>query len=39
MKHIKTYTLFERVSKETNVFESRFQEFRKLISDLKDLSL
>lgn len=29
MKHINTY----------KVFESRFQEFRKLISDLKDLSL
>lgn len=29
MKHIKTYS----------IFESRFQEFRKLISDLKDLSL
>lgn len=39
MKHIKTYTLFERVSKETKIFESRFQEFKKIISDLKDLSL
>ena len=37
MKHIKTYTLFERVSKETKIFEST--EVDNLKEDIKDIFL
>jgi len=37
MKYLKEYTLYERVSKETKIFESRFVEFRKVIYTIKDI--
>jgi predicted transcriptional regulator with HTH domain len=37
MKHIKTYTLYERVSKETKVFESTEQDLKDILLELKDM--
>jgi len=37
MKHIKTYTLYERVSKETKVFESTEQYLKDILLELKDM--
>jgi hypothetical protein len=39
MKHIKSYTLYERVSKETKLFESKFDEFKYIIDTLKDICI
>ena len=37
MKHIKTYTLYERVSKETKVFESTELDLKDILLELKDM--
>ena len=34
MKHLKTYTLFERVSKETKLFESSSEEVKNYLKDI-----
>ena len=36
MKHIKAYTLFERVSKETKIFESVGQDLPDILLDIND---
>jgi hypothetical protein len=38
MRHLKTYTLFERVSRETKIFES-LSEAKELISVINDMAL
>ena len=37
MKHLKSYTLYERVSKETRVFESTELDLKEILLELKDL--
>ena len=37
MKHLKSYTLYERVSKETKIFESTELDLKEILLELKDL--
>ena len=37
MKHLKSYTLYERVSKETRIFESTELDLKEILLELKDL--
>ena len=37
MKHLKSYTLYERVSKETRIFESTELDLKEILLELKDM--